>query len=245
MIADEEAEDGNGLGIGLSFIDLVSGGFGAAFFLFLLFVTLPITVIEAGGGGDQYLDIRLEWQGNVRLEPIIGFTPVDGFVERYLRISGPGMGYDAVLGEVNGGGSPFWRDLFIFGYAGSGQDRMRLVGGAPTRTATLLRLIQPCPGRYRVFVNPIGVYAQGFSLNARYNSVYSLSLRIADDGGAREESRDEVPIEVGRRSGDFRAPASTREGPSSAVDIEGLTDPDGGFDVEAEATGATSLCGGR
>jgi hypothetical protein len=238
---------------GLSFIDLVSGGFGAAFFMFLMFVTLPITVIDAGGGGEQYIDIRLEWDGDVRLEPIIGYTPHNSPIERYLRLSSNSVQISPASGTVSYSEQRFWRDLIVFGHAGRGAERMQNIGtsGASAKeTATLVRFIQPCPGRYRVFVNPLGLYRSGYSLSDKAKSSYQLYALVVDDSSIPRTGQSTAQtITIGNRSGDFRPPQTHTTDASQPVSIEEVTEEDNtqnprGFDFKAEASGKTDVCGG-
>lgn len=216
---------------GLSFIDLVSGGFGAAFFLFLLFVTLPITVQSSRGGGAEYIDIRLKWSGNVRLEPIVGFTPKDGTLERYLRLSASGIKVNEQTGMVRHAKTPFWEELVVFGYAGRGTARMRDLPYDPAvavtdETVTLMRLTRPCPGTYRVFVNPMGFYARGFSLAddpGNIDTVFDLDLFVADEGPLPRRGPSKGSVVVGEREGDFRPPRLFGAKSSKPVEVRGVT----------------------
>ncbi|MTH95880.1 hypothetical protein [Roseibium sp. RKSG952] len=239
---------------GLSFIDLVSGGFGAAFFMFLMFVTLPITVIDAGGGGEQYIDIRLEWEGDVRLEPIIGYTRPDSPIERYLRLSSNAAQISPASGTVTYNEQRFWRDLIVFGHAGRGADRMQNTGasGVSTiKTTTLVRFIQPCPGRYRVFVNPLGLYRSGYSLKEKASSSFQVHALVVDDASrSRTGLSTSHKITVGARSGDFRPPQThINANASQPIEIKEVTEESAarlphGFDFKAEASGKTDVCGG-
>lgn len=213
--------------IGLSFIDLVSGGFGAAFFLFLIFVTLPITVVETGGGGDQYIDIRLEWESATRLEIIVGFTPDEGTIERYLRLSDRDVRVDPASGEVKTLDDPFWQDLFVFGYAGRAESRMESVDGT-MRTTTLFRMIRPCAGRYRFFVNATGFAKQSFSFNEPPSPTeFRLFFRAVDDRGAVQfEPTTLLLEEFDGRSGAFRPPRSGVADANEPVHLVGFADPD-------------------
>ena len=48
--------------IALSFLDIVSAGFGGAVFLFVVFASLPIdTRAPATGGGGRFIDVLVEW----------------------------------------------------------------------------------------------------------------------------------------------------------------------------------------
>ena len=48
--------------VALSFLDIVSAGFGGAVFLFVVFASLPIdTRAPAPGGGGRFIDVLVEW----------------------------------------------------------------------------------------------------------------------------------------------------------------------------------------
>ena len=48
--------------VALSFLDIVSAGFGGAVFLFVIFASLPIdTLAPAQGGGRRFIDVQIEW----------------------------------------------------------------------------------------------------------------------------------------------------------------------------------------
>lgn len=230
--------------IGLSFIDLVSGGFGAAFFLFLIFVTLPITVVETGGGGDQYIDLRLEWESATRLEVVVGFTPEDGTVERYLRLSDRDVRVDPASGEVTTLDAPFWQDLFVFGYAGRSESRMQPADGT-VRTATLVRMIRPCAGRYRFFVNATGFAGQSFNFDeAPSPTEFSLFFRAVDDRGTVQFDPTTLLLEeFDGRSGAFRPPRTGAADENEPVPLVGFADPtDPAFEFRSRAASESLTC---
>lgn len=65
-----------GSGATLSYIDMVSGGFGAAFFLFLIFVSFPIETSSTPSNGSRFLDVWVSWEDpDVSVFSKVEFTP--------------------------------------------------------------------------------------------------------------------------------------------------------------------------
>ena len=62
--------DGEPASLALSLLDIVSAGFGAAVFLFVVFAALPLGEPRpGGGGGSSFIDLHLEWD-RPEIEPV-------------------------------------------------------------------------------------------------------------------------------------------------------------------------------
>lgn len=165
--SEGEAEDT----FGFSFVDLVSGGFGAAFFLFLVFATLPLDSGSAPGGGDRFIGIWLTWDAvDESYEPIIEFRPQpshQGEVEvwRRYRLSEGRLSAQNEFGEVTTSGlgeAPFWSKLLAAGFSDAMSPALRAYVSVPDdpslhnvegKAGLWMHFIDPCPGSYRVRIN--------------------------------------------------------------------------------------------
>lgn len=71
--------------LALSLLDIVSAGFGAAVFLFVVFAALPLGEPRpGGGGGSSFIDLRLEWD-RPRIEP--NGAPATDITEKLNELS--------------------------------------------------------------------------------------------------------------------------------------------------------------
>lgn len=150
--------------IGLSFVDLVSGGFGAAFFLFLVFATLPMDLAGGRGGGSRFMELIVSWNDPELLVGLqVTFQPA-GVVSapRMLEPRDRAMWrIDPRSGALNvRNGKKFFRDGWVAGVALPDQPPLwsHDCSGAPCLRSTILRLTDPCPGTYN-----FQVLAQGLS----------------------------------------------------------------------------------
>lgn len=129
---------------------MVSAGFGAAFFLFLIFASLPVT--PAGGllGSTEYLEVDVRWSGDALLELVVetpdhqrvrlGHGVVEVQVEDGLVTFGEGSG-----------GVAAWQAAYLWGASSHGQ--ARLYSEADDVNHLNLRIIGPCPGEWRFGLN--------------------------------------------------------------------------------------------
>ena len=117
-----------GSGATLSYIDLISGGFGAAFFLFLIFVSFPIETSSTPSNGSRFLDIWVSWEDpEVSVFTIVEFTPETNGTTMpgalVYSLNSRAMSRDPGTGKITYlGRAPFWTEFAEAGY-GSGGDR--------------------------------------------------------------------------------------------------------------------------
>jgi hypothetical protein len=141
----------------LSYIDMISGGFGAAFFLFLIFVSFPIETSSTPSNGSRFLDIWLTWGvPDVSVYTVVEFTPEGrGLIApapRLYSLNSRAMRRNSRTGEVmySGRDAPFWTYFAEAGYSSGGERGMRQSDG--TQAGQWLRFSDPCPGFYRILV---------------------------------------------------------------------------------------------
>lgn len=146
-----------GSGTTLSYIDMVSGGFGAAFFLFLIFVSFPIETSSTPSNGSRFLDVWVSWEdpdvsvfSKVEFTPEANGTTVPGTLA--YSLNSRAMSRDPGTGEVtySGRAAPFWTKFAEAGYGSGGDRGMR--HSDTGHAAQWLRFSDPCPGTYKIFV---------------------------------------------------------------------------------------------
>lgn len=129
--------------LALSFIDTISGGFGAAFFLFLIFASMPFEDSAAAGGASRFMEIWLRWKSaddlmDITLKHESGVT---------VRLTSRDFGVDAFTGglqpRIEGA---LWRSAQANGFSWFGETGMH----NESRAATRLRLADPCPGKWTI-----------------------------------------------------------------------------------------------
>jgi len=157
---EEPGEDS----FGFSFVDMVSGGFGAAFFMFLVFVNLPLDAGNPGGGGERFLQIWLTWTDmNESYEPIVEYLPPNSEAGqnpkwRLYRLSSHKLtqtGHDGEMTYYNASAPPFWSRILGAGFSDALEPALRdtLELKKASRAGVWLHFADPCPGRYRFRVN--------------------------------------------------------------------------------------------
>jgi hypothetical protein len=151
--------------IGLSFVDLVSGGFGAAFFLFLVFATLPMDLAGGRGGGSRFMELIVTWNDPELLVGLqVTFQPT-GVVSapRMLEPRDRAMWrIDPRSGALSArNGKKFFSDGWVAGVALPDQPPLWAhdCPNAPCPRSTILRLTDPCPGTYTFQVRAQGLSA--------------------------------------------------------------------------------------
>ncbi len=174
---------------GLSFIDLVSGGFGASFFLFLIFVMLPI---DAGGqvsGGSNFLDVWLQWQEeDVELEVVIEYQAKDNGPKSLYRLTGRSF-------FKNGGterwsyssvkNSPFWSSFSAAGFSEFGEKRLSRKSNTRSQNfGNWMRFSNPCPGTYSIKINAHTQELTRLWNNAEPTEVSTVVKVIHANGGS-------------------------------------------------------------
>lgn len=129
--------------LALSFIDTISGGFGAAFFLFLIFASMPFEDSASAGGASRFMEIWLRWQSaadlmDITLEHESGVR---------IRLTSKDFVIDPFTGKLEPkSGKALWRSAQVNGFSWFGETGMQ--NGA--EAATRLRLADPCPGKWRI-----------------------------------------------------------------------------------------------
>lgn len=153
----------------LSYIDLISGGFAAAFFLFLIFVSFPIETASTPSRGSRFLDVWVEWQDEeVRANLIVTYTPNDaaGVLAQPLTISlnSSLLRQSPRTGKITFTGSQrvFWTGIVQSGFGLSGDIPLRRTDSAGRIWAGMwMRFSDPCPGSYKISVASHSVSLQG------------------------------------------------------------------------------------
>ncbi len=160
---------GQGNSSTLSYIDLISGGFAAAFFMFLIFVSFPIETASTPSQGSRFLDVWVEWQDNeVRANLIVTYTPDDaaGVLAQPLTISlnSTVLSQSPKTGKITFSGSQrvFWTGIAQSGFGLSGDSPLqRIDSEGQTWAGMWMRFSDPCPGTYDISVASHGVSMQG------------------------------------------------------------------------------------
>ena len=161
-----EALDQEGSGsVALSFLDIVSAGFGGAIFLLVIFATLPIAERHGGGGGgSRFIDLYLEWS-RVSFD---GYQ-VEALVELQIKHTVNGSSRRFRLGKQGaeivpqtdvfspGDAKPPWRTALVTGYDRGGayvptEDLDKEGSNRPPRYLHA-RIIEPDDGEWSFFAN--------------------------------------------------------------------------------------------
>ena len=181
-----------GSGATLSYIDMISGGFGAAFFLFLIFVSFPIETSSTPSNGSRFLDFWVSWDDpGVSVFSVVEFTPTPKGTTtpraRLYSLNSRAMSRNFGTGEViySGAEAPFWSHFAEAGYGRGGDRGMRQVDAK--RSAQWLRFSDPCPGEYRILVagqSPRDRLIDVLINNSPPPPVSGLVRVIVSDGGA-------------------------------------------------------------
>ncbi|WP_297104294.1 hypothetical protein [uncultured Devosia sp.] len=129
--------------LALSFIDTISGGFGAAFFLFLIFASMPFEDSAAVGGASRFMEVWLRWKSAADL---MGITLEHESGVR-IRLTSKDFVIDPFTGKLAPKiDKPLWRSAQVNGFSWFGEAGMQNGAEASTR----LRLADPCPGKWRI-----------------------------------------------------------------------------------------------
>lgn len=178
---------------GFSFVDMVSGGFGAAFFLFLVFATLPIDVGAPGGGGERFIQVWLTWPGgdeaDVTFEPIIEYSNPEASDWSSYRLTEGRLQQTGQFGNMSYGTGPkaFWSSVFGAGFSDAGGTAMRAVDieTGSERSGLWLHFSDPCPGRYRLRVNRNAGFEDLLLSRAAASKDYTYNLVLETSGLGR------------------------------------------------------------
>lgn len=165
-------------GFGLSFVDMVSGGFGAAFFLFLLFASLPVQdVSTSAGGGNRFIEIMLRWPENDLLAEIYLELTIEGKAPQEVRLSSNLFSATEDTGRLiqKNDKKAFWSSGFSSGFSHFGKARMQKIDtDNETWFGTRFRLTDHCGGALRV-----GVAAYGATSGANWLGKNLESVEIS------------------------------------------------------------------
>lgn len=136
---------GNTLGnpFAMSFLDTVSAGFGAAFFLFIIFASLPIVQSSGMLGSSQFIELEITWADpGISIYPIVHY---DGHVIQ-LNKNSPETG--AVIADGRTETYPgIWQKAFSFGGSTYGtQDIFNTSAG--NDRGLKINILGPCSGEW-------------------------------------------------------------------------------------------------
>lgn len=121
----------------LSYLDIVTAAFGSAIFLLFVFATLPLD--QAGGAGaDQYIDLQVEYTGNVDVELQVARNN-----ELVFRTLDPHFNPDAFSGQSRLPNTDDYQSVHISNASFSDTDR-QMIG---------FRIIGPSAGTWNVYAN--------------------------------------------------------------------------------------------
>lgn len=133
--------------LALSFIDTISGGFGAAFFLFLIFASMPFEDPPAGGGATRFMEIWLRWKSTADLTADLLAITLEHESGARIRLTSEEFSIDPFTGKLTPKADKhLWQSAQVNGFSWFGEAGMQ--NGA--ESATRLRLADPCPGKWRI-----------------------------------------------------------------------------------------------
>ena len=131
----------------------MSGGFGAAFFLFVIFASLPV-VDESVSAPEaiRFVDVTLEWDASSGDLAEVLFR--HSSARTFTRLSSTGATIDPADGRltVAARDSRFWTAAYVRGYSSFGDVSIRREG----RRAVRVRLIEPCSGELEIAIRTYG-----------------------------------------------------------------------------------------
>ena len=146
----------------LSYIDMISGGFGSAFFLFLIFVSFPIDTASTPSSGSRFLDIWIEW----RDESAFAYTEVEFTPEQSKDLVPASFRYslnsqtlhrDSSSGLISyhGTAPQFWVGIAEAGFSQTGRGGLMRQSKSGLLRGQWLRFADPCPGTYMLSVGSL------------------------------------------------------------------------------------------
>ena len=186
----------------MSFLDTVSAGFGAAFFLFIIFASMPIEKSSGMLGSEEYIQIELWWSSSQYNLDLIVVPPGGSHQRLYLdqkrSASGGAIIEDPITGKVGDlPGREKWQKAYINGTSSYGQSNSEVVRSSAGFTSSSHRLSfranGACWGDWQFFVavksnrnylshssyTPINIYGRAFtSAVAGDDSVYKTELQL-------------------------------------------------------------------
>ena len=112
----------------MSFLDTVSAGFGAAFFLFIIFASMPIEKSSSMLGSEEYIQIELEWNSSDYNLELIVDPPNNSSGPLRLFLHNNKIIESHITGEVADlPGRKKWQKAFISGTSTYGQSTSEVI----------------------------------------------------------------------------------------------------------------------
>jgi hypothetical protein len=188
----------------MSFLDTVSAGFGAAFFLFIIFASLPIEKSSGMLGSEEYIQIELWWSSSQYNLDLVVVPPGGSHQRLYLdqrrSASGGAIIEDPITGKVGDlPGREKWQVAYINGTSSYGQSNSEVVRSSAGLISNSQRLSfranGACWGDWQFFIavksnrnylshssyTPIIVYGRAFTSAVESDdSVYKTKLILND-----------------------------------------------------------------
>lgn len=128
----------------MSFLDTVSAGFGAAYFLFIIFASLPI--VQSGGmlGSSQFIELEIAWK-----DPGVAIYPIVHFNGKAIAIHQNVPSTGAILADGHEESYPgVWQKAFSFG--GSPYGTQEILRGSNKKSRGLkVNILGPCTGDWK------------------------------------------------------------------------------------------------
>ncbi|MEW7996435.1 MAG: hypothetical protein G8D90_14400 [gamma proteobacterium symbiont of Clathrolucina costata] len=141
----------------MSFLDTVSAGFGAAFFLFIIFASLPIEKSSGMLGSEEYIQIELEWNSlDYNLELIVD-PPGSSRTHQRLFLHNNAIIENPITGEIADlSGRESWQTAFINGASAYGQSTSTILksenSSIDNKQHLSFRANGTCPEDWKFFV---------------------------------------------------------------------------------------------
>lgn len=197
--------------LALSFIDTISGGFGAAFFLFLIFASMPFEDAAAAGGASRFMEVWLRWKSPADLMDIT--LEHDSGVK--IRLTSNDFAVDPFTGILEPGNrKTLWRTAQVNGFSWFGETGMANEASAATR----LRLADPCPGKWRITATLHSHPAGEAWLGQPVAVSYDASARVFD--GVSHNSDYIVPPQDIQPGDTVTLNWETTAGASTEIDVQ-------------------------
>ena len=185
----------------LSYIDIISGGFGSAFFLLLIFMSFPIDTASTPSSGSRFLDIWIEWTDEKASAYIeVAYTPEQpaGLLPQTFRYTLNSQSFfrSSATGLVtySGAAPKFWIGLAEAGYSQTGTGALGRSDGGIAKRGQWLRFSDPCPGDFKFYVgsaSPGGLI--DLLANKQTGRTAIASARIMVSSGSAVEFFPDVP----------------------------------------------------
>ena len=186
----------------LSFLDTVSAGFGAAFFLFVIFASLP--VISSGGrqGSSQFVEFDIWWNNE---DAVLEFAlRPPGDASDWIPLSGQEVSSSLRYGQLQWNERAevpnAWREAYAFGQSEWGAvSRRNDPPEAGESRRVRIRILGPCPGLWQMGValtnrGTLEGWSISDSSEVRLHAVARTSQDVAGAGLIRRTTVEGSPI---------------------------------------------------